>query len=96
MMTVIARLDHLTEWPKRLKAVTRLLGGLTIPSVIVFVGLTRDDSDAVSRHKAVLPAERSNPRGLLVFTMYSHPTALSLAYLPICNAPVGLPLGPFR
>jgi hypothetical protein len=30
MMTVIARLDHLTEWPKRLKAVTRLLGGLTL------------------------------------------------------------------
>ena len=34
-----------------------VLGGLTVLSAIVFVGLKRDDGSAVSRHKAVLPAE---------------------------------------
>jgi EmrB/QacA subfamily drug resistance transporter len=34
-----------------------VLGGLTIVSAIVFVGLRRDDGVAVSRHKVVLPAE---------------------------------------
>jgi MFS family permease len=34
-----------------------VLGGLTILSAIVFVGLKRDDGEAVSRHKIVLPAE---------------------------------------
>jgi EmrB/QacA subfamily drug resistance transporter len=34
-----------------------VLGGLTILSAIVFAGLRRDDGDAVSRHKIVLPAE---------------------------------------
>jgi EmrB/QacA subfamily drug resistance transporter len=34
-----------------------VLGGLTILSAIVFVGLKRDDGNAVSRHKVVLPAE---------------------------------------
>ncbi|HVY05180.1 MAG TPA: DHA2 family efflux MFS transporter permease subunit [Burkholderiales bacterium] len=34
-----------------------LLGGMTIVSALVFVGLKRDDGAAVSRHKAELPAE---------------------------------------
>lgn len=34
-----------------------LLGGLTILSAIVFVGLKRDDGNAVSRQKVMLPAE---------------------------------------
>jgi len=34
-----------------------VLGGLTILSAIVFAGLKRDDGNAVSRQKAVLPAE---------------------------------------
>ncbi len=34
-----------------------VLGGLTILSAIVFAGLRREDGDAVSRHKVVLPAE---------------------------------------
>jgi EmrB/QacA subfamily drug resistance transporter len=34
-----------------------VLGGLTIVSAIVFIGLRRDDGDAVSRHKVVLPAQ---------------------------------------
>jgi EmrB/QacA subfamily drug resistance transporter len=34
-----------------------VLGGLTVLSAIVFVGLKRDDGEAVSRHKVVVPAE---------------------------------------
>jgi hypothetical protein len=34
-----------------------VLGGLTVLSAIVFVGLKRDDGSAVSRHKVVVPAE---------------------------------------
>jgi EmrB/QacA subfamily drug resistance transporter len=34
-----------------------VLGGLTVLSAIVFIGLKRDDGDAVSRHKVMLPAE---------------------------------------
>jgi hypothetical protein len=34
-----------------------VLGTLTILSAIVFAGLRRDDGNAVSRHKVVLPAE---------------------------------------
>jgi MFS family permease len=34
-----------------------VLGGLTILSAIVFSGLKSDDGDAVSQHKAILPAE---------------------------------------
>jgi EmrB/QacA subfamily drug resistance transporter len=34
-----------------------VLGALTILSAIVFAGLKRDDGNAVSRHKVVLPAE---------------------------------------
>ena len=34
-----------------------VLGGLTIVSAMVFVRLKREDGDAVSRHKVVLPAE---------------------------------------
>jgi EmrB/QacA subfamily drug resistance transporter len=34
-----------------------VLGSLTVVSAIVFVGLKRDDGNAVSRHKLVLPAE---------------------------------------
>jgi hypothetical protein len=33
-----------------------VLGGLTILSAIVFRGLKSDDGDAVSQHKAILPA----------------------------------------
>ena len=34
-----------------------VLGGMTIVSAVVFAGLKRDDGEAVSRHKVVLPAE---------------------------------------
>jgi len=34
-----------------------VLGGLTIVSALIFVGVKRDDGNAVSRHKIVLPAE---------------------------------------
>ena len=34
-----------------------VLGGLTVLSAIVFVGLKRDDGSAVSRHRVVVPAE---------------------------------------
>jgi MFS family permease len=34
-----------------------VLGGLTVCSALLFVGLRRDDGSAVSRHKVVVPAE---------------------------------------